>query len=95
MPRAAAPDKRSRAQASTEAEPVPRAVDMEEPLGDAIELVLAVELMASALSLDHDPNGTPIGAVARALMARLRVVERIWLALANAGDAAAEAKTAT
>jgi hypothetical protein len=51
--------------------------------------------MASALSLDHDPNGTPIGAVARALMARLRVVERIWLALANAEDAAAEAKTAT
>jgi len=82
MPRAPAPDKPSCAQMSADPAPAPRAVDMEEPLGDAIELGLAVELMASALSLDHDP------------MARLRVVERIWLALANAEDAAAEAGTA-
>jgi hypothetical protein len=57
---------------------------MNEPLGETIELLLALELIANGLSADYDDNGIPIAAVVRATMGRLREVERVWLGIMNA-----------
>jgi hypothetical protein len=62
------------------------ALDMEEPLNDAIEFVLALRMIGDGMVADYDDQGRPIAAVARAASRRLQALESAWLGLTDIGQ---------
>ena len=81
MPRTRrAPSKRSRAYdaARSLAKVRDLAVDMEEPLNEASDFVLALRLMGNGLVADHDSDGRAIAAAAWAASLRLDALRDIW-----------------
>jgi hypothetical protein len=76
--------KPSRVQASAKA-PLKKvmgfALDMEEPLNDAMEFVQALQMIGDGMVADHNDQGRPISAVARAASRRLDVLKDTWLGL--------------
>ena len=62
------------------------ALDMEEPLNDAMYFVLALRLIGDGIDADHDDNGRAIAAVARAALQRLDTLEDAWSGLIKAGQ---------
>lgn len=62
------------------------ALDMEEPLNDAMEFVLALQMIGDGMMADYDDKGRPIAAVARAASRRLQALENAWLGLTEVGQ---------
>ncbi len=63
-----------------------RALDMEEPLNDAVEFVQALRIMGDGMVADDDNDGRAIAAVARAALRRLDVLEDVWSRLIKAAQ---------
>ncbi len=62
------------------------ALDMEEPLNDAMEFVQALRMIGNGMAADYDDNGRAIAAVARAALQRLDALEDAWSGLIKAGQ---------
>ena len=78
--------RRVRAPANTRLRKVmDRALDMEEPLTEAMEFVQALRMIGNGMASDRDDSGRPIAAIAGAALQRLDVLKHTWLCTLNAG----------
>jgi hypothetical protein len=88
MPRARTPSRGrspARGVAAAQLNLLALAIDMEEPLGEALDLVRALHRIGDGIAAAYDEeNGRPVVVVAREAGERLEVVQALWRRLVAA-----------